>query len=124
MPGTRAELASWLNLAALANVAAQPGDVLVIHVLDVICAELADLAPAAEASATAATAATSTATGSAALTTIAAIALTLRAAEAGRTSISTLTGVAVLVCRVLSISHASLSRFYSAVSEVIVRIAG
>ena len=37
------QLATWLNLAALANVAAKPTDILVVDVSDVVCAVLADL---------------------------------------------------------------------------------
>jgi hypothetical protein len=83
VPGTGAELASWLDLPALADVATQPRDIFVVHVINVIGAELADFAPAGEPSAaTAATA--STATWSTALRAIAsALTLGLRATEAG-----------------------------------------
>ena len=54
MPGTGAEFAPRLDLAALGDVAAQAWDVLVIDLADVVDAETADLAPPAEAAATAA----------------------------------------------------------------------
>lgn len=44
------ELAAWLNLAALTDVSAKSGEILVIDVSDVVCAVLADLAARAEAS--------------------------------------------------------------------------
>jgi hypothetical protein len=45
VPGARAELPSRLDLAAFGNVPSQPGDVLVIDLVDVVDAERADLAP-------------------------------------------------------------------------------
>jgi hypothetical protein len=54
MPGTGPELASWFDLATFANMTAQPGQILVIDVPDVIDAKRADLAAWGETSATAA----------------------------------------------------------------------
>ena len=78
-----AELASGLNLASLADVAAKSGDVLVVDVDDVIHAELTDLSARTEAStATAASGASSTGAAAAKWATTAwsviAITLTLR----------------------------------------------
>jgi hypothetical protein len=98
------KLAPRLDLAALADVTAKAGDVLVIDMFDVVGAELADLAPAAET----ATAATATATATAArAATLAAITLALRTTEAGcGPAIAALAGIrSGIVCRVLSISH-------------------
>jgi hypothetical protein len=118
VPRAGAELSSWLDLAALANVAAEAGNVLVIDVVDVVGAELADLATAREA-ATAASTATATAAGSA---TLAALTLALGATEAGAgpPALAALAGVPGvrpgIVCRVVSISHWSGSRFSGVVS--------
>jgi hypothetical protein len=107
VPRAGAELSSGLDLAALANVAAKAGDILVVHVVDIVRAELADL-PAARETAPA-TPATATATGarSAALATFT---LALRATEAGAWSaISALACVpgirSRIIRRVVSISH-------------------
>lgn len=43
MPGTCTELSPGFNFAALADVAAKPGDVLVVNMPDVVDAERADL---------------------------------------------------------------------------------
>jgi hypothetical protein len=43
-----AQLAAWLDLAALGKMATQPSDVLVIYFFDIVCAEVADLAARAE----------------------------------------------------------------------------
>ena len=59
MAGTRAELASRFDLAAFADVAAQPWQILVVDMADAVDAELADFA--ARRIATAATAAGSAA---------------------------------------------------------------
>ena len=53
MPGAGAELASWLDLASLGNVAAQARGVLVVDLADVVDAEAADFAPSTKAAATA-----------------------------------------------------------------------
>ena len=90
------QLASWLNLAALANVTTKSGEVLVINMSDVVGAILAHLAARTEASAaaTATTRSTWTACASTA---------SLGSAEAAWTRIS-------LVC-VLRISHRFLTNF-------------
>ena len=49
VPGARAELAPWLDLASLGDVAAQARGILVIDLPDLVDAESADLAPPAEA---------------------------------------------------------------------------
>lgn len=69
MPGTRAQLAAGFDLAALANVSAKAGEILVIDVANVVCAVLADLAAAAKATTSAATA-TAGASGSTASSTL------------------------------------------------------
>ena len=60
MSSACAQLASRFDLAALANVSAEAGEILVINVSDVIDAECADLASWGETSATGATASRST----------------------------------------------------------------
>jgi hypothetical protein len=49
VPGARAELAPWLDLASLGDVAAQARGILVIDLPDLVDAESADLAPPTEA---------------------------------------------------------------------------
>lgn len=84
-----AQLASRLDLAALANVAAKSGEILVINVTDVIGAVLAHLAATREAASSAATWATG-ATASATWATAAfAAAVTTRATTALATSLGT-----------------------------------
>lgn len=86
------QLASWLDLAALANMAAKPTEILVVNVSDVVCAVLADLAARAEASAASTTTrAAWPATG----TTAAFSTTTLGTAEAARAGIP-LVGLASL----------------------------
>ncbi len=76
------QLSTWLDLAALSNVAAEPPDVLVVNVLDVVDTKGTDLAPWSVATApwtsSAAAGPSTTAFGLTSLTT-----LTLRATEAG-----------------------------------------
>jgi hypothetical protein len=77
MPGTCAELPSRFDLAALADMAADAGEILVIDVADIVCAEHADLASRGVAT-TAATASRTAGAGAA----IAAFTWTLGATEA------------------------------------------
>ena len=49
VPGAGAELAAWLDLAALRDVASQARSVLVVNLADLVDAEAADLAPPAKA---------------------------------------------------------------------------
>lgn len=66
MPGAGAELPARLDLATLTDVPAEPREVLVVDMLDVVDAELADLSARREAPTP--TAAWATATGSSATT--------------------------------------------------------
>lgn len=78
-----AKLAARLDLAALANVTSKAPDILVVHVVDVIGAELADLAARTKSSAsTAARATSAAATEGATPAGLATLALALRAAKA------------------------------------------
>ena len=82
MSGTGAQFASWFNLAALANVSAKSGEILVVNVTDVIDAECTDLASRRETPPTGTTASRSTWSR----TTVSAFARCLWAAEASATT--------------------------------------
>jgi hypothetical protein len=82
--GAGAHLAARLDLAAFADVTPEPGQVLVVNVLDVVHGELGDLASRGVASAAGATARTTTWTARPAAFAFAA--LTLRATEARSTA--------------------------------------
>ena len=93
-----AQLASGLNLATLADMAAKAGEILVINVTDVIGAVLAYLTATREAATTAATWASGTTAGAAwataALTTWAAAALTAAIATWATAALATALGTA------------------------------
>lgn len=105
------QLASWLDLAALTDVSAQAGEILVVNVSDVIGAVLANLASGAKTSASTATAwSARTATTLAAFAAAAALG-TAKAAGAGLS----------LFC-ILRISHSSLPSFLFCVPRRALRL--
>lgn len=84
------KLASRLNLAALANVAAKPTEILVIDVADIVCAILANLAARAESATSAATATRSARTAGRATAAVSTALCSAEAAWAGITRFSLL----------------------------------
>lgn len=106
---TGAELAAWLDLASFANVASEPAEVFVIHMLNIVDAELADLAARGETSAAStatrsASARSTTTSGTATWASATAFAtftsLALRATETG-----TLWSFASLFVAILIVTH-------------------